>query len=350
VVSAVAWQDSPVDSSGPVDWNQNVHIRVVSDVFGAGRTVEGEYRFVQPNNPYWRLFAATNLVTYSGANGTLRAQGGAWHRVQSAADSAWIRSLERNSSVALTHLPTTSPLAAPFIAAHFPASPTSPDTATRSWDHSNPQNPRPGDYITMTLEMDAGPGPSAYRYFRAETDMWSLARAPLPLYDFYSSGNITVKVRGTAVWIVPAGMLLDGELHVERLPGAATATLIIVAGPSVRAGPNAIYGVTFGKAIRTPNDDANVFVVSEATVRVQDGSLANTPPVIACRNLCIYANAIQLSGPAAGTHVLSLNYRPDFKQVADDLYGRGLLPSPSGVQMTSFTFVPGSWRESAGLQ
>jgi len=350
VVSAVAWQDGPLDSTGPVLWSKDVHIRVGVNIRGATHMIEGLYQPSQPNNPYWQLFASANGISYlTGAVGTLRARGGAWQTVAAAADSAWIQSLERSSNVALTLLPTTSPLAVPFINAHYPPV-NSPDTALRVWNFTDPLNPSPTSYSAITLDMDAGPTASSYRYFRSETDMWAVARGVIPLYDFFSGAIVTVRVRGTAIWIVPAGMLIDGEFRVERLPGATTANLIIVAGPSVRSGLNSYKGVSFSKAIVTPNDDANVFIVSSATVEIRDGSAATTPPVIGCRNLCVYANAIQMVGPNTGTHLLTLTYRPDFKQVADDLYSRGLLPAASGVQTSSFTFRPGSWRESPALQ
>lgn len=349
VVSAVAWQDTPPDSTGDLDWNQDVHVRVGVNVFGATRMVEGKYRFVQPNNPYWRLFATTNKITKVNAASNLAnllARGGAWQVVDAPSDSAWIAQLDPPSKIALTTLPTPSPEATSFITAHMPP-PLSADTAWVTRDY-NPLAPPPR-FTNLYVTMDAGPGASAFKYFGAASDTLSLQFPALgTYYDFFSGAVVHAIVRGTAVWVIPRGMRLTGELRVERLPGATTANLVIVVGPNGREPGATNLAIQLEKAIWTPNDDVNVFLVANGTIRLQDGSGSNAN--VTCRSLCMFADAIQLSGPANGTHRLELQYPPALRDVATDLYGRDLLPRASGVQMSAFTFVKGSWRESAELQ
>lgn len=345
IVSALAWQENPNDSSGPLDWSRDVHIRVGVNVNGVTRTVRGTYSLSQPNNPYWRLFTAPGGIAYDAAadRGTLRARGGAWHPVRQPQDSAWIRQLESESRVALTTGTTPSPVSAAYITTYYPASPTSPDTAWLSRDF----NPFP-TYTTLTMDMDAGAAAGSYRYFRSATDLWTVYRPNLPYFDFYTIANVTVRVRGTAIWIVPAGLYVEGEFRVQRMTGASEANLIIVAGPNNRFAADPGAGAIFDKGIETPLDDANVFVVSHGAVRIRDRSQAEDDMRV--RNLCVFANAITLGGPDDDTHRLEFNYRPEFRAVADDLYGRGLLPAATGVRTSAFTFRPGTWTESPGLQ
>lgn len=344
IVSAVAWYDNPFDSTGPMRPNTNVHVRVGVNVFGIARTVQGTYNPGNPNSPYWRLFSSTTPITYSGATGTLRAQGGAWQPVAAASDTAWIASLEGQSSVAVTADVVPASLAAPFITAHYPSSPSSPDTAWVSRNY-NPLSAYP-HYSTVFVDMDAGPAADSYKYFRSASDtltvIWTSQGTK---YDFVSGANVHLRVRGTAIWILPRGALFDGEVVVERLPGATTANLVIVAGPSTGS---PVTGVWFNKAVRTPLNDVNVFIVSNSTVRIQDAVASNQ--LMEARRLCIYADAIRLSGPASGTHVLDLRYPAALRPVADQLYGLGLLPGVTGMQSTTFALVPGSWTTSPGLQ
>lgn len=345
VVSAVAWQEEPLDSSGIVNWGKPVRIRVGVQVHGVTRTVEGRFLPSEPNNPYWRLLASASPVQYVGAHqATVRLRGGAWHPVSAAPDSAWIQSLEGASRVALTPTAPPTPSVGPYITAHYPAA--GPDSAwvTRDYDVTTPYP----HYQTVFVSMDAGPLASDYRFFRSASDSLAVAASNLALFDFYSGANVVARVRGTAVWVVPNGAFFEGEFRVRRLPNTNTANLVIVVGPNGRHATRPDIGAWFSKGIEIPDDDVNVFVVSSGSVRIEDNSI--TPQPIQAHRLSVYGNAIQLSGPAPATHRLDLQYAPSQKAVADGLYGRGLLPPVTGIQFGAFALDPGSWRQSPGLQ
>lgn len=342
IVSAVAWYDSPFDSTGPMRANTKVHVRVGVNVHGVARTVQGSYTPGNPNSPYWRLFAAANPITQTGGNGSLRAQGGAWHPVASSSDTSWISSLESQSSISMTADALPAPIVASFITSHYPAL-AGPDTAWVSRDY-NPVLPPP-HFSNLFIAMDAGPAANSLRYFRAASDsispVWGFFGTK---YSFTSGAHVRVRVRGTAVWILPQGAYFDGDVIFERLPGATTANLVIVAGPGTAL---PALGVAFGKGVDTPGGNVNVFVVSSSTVRIEDpltaaGTLANP-------NLCVYANAIELKG-STGAHRLQLAYPAAMQTVADQLYGMGALPTVTGMVTTTFALEPGSWTTSPGLQ
>lgn len=346
IVSAVAWQDDPPDSSGPLVWTKDVHLRVGVSVLGATRTVEGTFSLAQPNSPYWRLFAASSIQYYGTNDGTLLAAGGAWQSITTASDSAWIRRLDSSSRIALTPTPPPMPAVTQFIVDHLP-SPTSADTAWLTRDY-NPATPSPG-YANLYVDMDAGPGANDSRFFRAGSDtITSIWGAFGTQFDFCSGAVVHVRVRGTAIWIIPRGAYVEGEFRIERLPGATTANLIIVAGPNGRhpTYPNSGFWCT--KGMWTTNNDVNVFLVSNGTVRIEDGSPSHQDMGVAA--LSIVANAVRLNGPDEDAHRLSLRYPSTLKPVAQDLYNRRLLPTVTGMQSGTFALQPGSWRQSPGLQ
>ena len=342
VVSAVAWYSNPLDSTGPMRQDEPVHMRVGVNVFGVVRSVQGTFIPGQPNSPYWRLFASATPIAYLGSSsGTLRANGGAWQPVASSSDTSWIASLEAQSSIAVTGEELPAPLASSFMAAHFP--PPGIDSAS-VWRDYDPATPIPC-YTNLTVDMDAGPAANSYRYFRASSDsitvIWTASGSK---YDFCSAALVHVRVRGTAVWILPRGAYLEGEFRVERLPGASTANLVIVAGPGSSLPAT---GVWFSKGIGIPNNDVHVFIVSSSTVRIED--VITLGGTIASPKLCVYANAIQLKG-SSSAHRLDLGYASAMRTVADQLYGRGLLPGVPGMASATFALAPGSWTTSPGLQ
>ena len=342
IVSAVAWYESPFDSTGPMRPNAIVHFRVGVNVHGNARTVQGSYNPGNPNSPYWRLFASANPIAYPTGAGSIRAQGGAWHPVTSSSDTSWINSLESQSSIAMTADALPAPIVAPFIAAHYPAL-AGPDTAwvTRDYDPSSPG----AHYANVYIAMDAGPAANSFRYFRAASDsispIWSAFGTK---YSFISGAHVNIRVRGTAVWILPQGALFDGDVIFDRLPGATTANLVIVAGPGT-ALPTA--GVVFAKGVTNTGGNVNVFVVSSSKVRIEDPVMS--PGTVATPNLCVYASGIELKGNTGGQRQ-HLGYPATMRTVADQLYGWGVLPGVPGMVSTTFALVPGSWTTSPGLQ
>lgn len=343
IVTAVAWQTNPDDSTGPIQWGKPVHIRVGASVNGAARTVTGSFTPRQPDNPYWRLFTSAAPVQFlPGVQRTLRARGGAWHPVQSAADSAWIRALHTESRIALTTAAPPAASISSFINDHYPP-PGSADTARLTRD-----GPGPLSYATVTLTMDAGPGANDYKFFRSESDLWTVSQGLLPIFSYVTDANTHVRVRGTAIWILPKGAYFIGEFRVQRYDEDDPANLIIVAAPNGLHPLYPLSGTWFSKGIWTPDDDVNVFVVSSGSVLIDDLSIS--PDDIEARHLSVLAQNIRLSGPALGTHTLRLEYAPELKSVASDLYGRGLLPPIPGMTMQSFERVAGSWTAYPGLQ
>jgi hypothetical protein len=340
LLRAVAWQDSPLDSTGPIDSSQPVHIHVSASVNGATRTVIASFIPHQPDLPYWRLFTSSAPILLAPSLARLRADGGAWHPVQNSSDSAWIGGLQSSSRIALTASAPPVASIANFMTDHYPA-PGSPDSARITYSAFPPP------YATITLTMDAGSA-SASGFYRSRSDMWTVSQSLLPIFSYFTDANTHIFVRGTAVWILPKGIYCIGEFVVDRLVAGEEANLVIVAGPNGAPVPNPLAGAWFSKGISTPNDNVNVFVVSSGSVLISDASIS--PINIEARRLSVLGQDVVLSGPALGTHTLRFEYAPDQKPIATDLYNRGLLPPFSGMTMQAFEKVAGSWTAYPGLQ
>lgn len=170
---------------------------------------------------------------------------------------------------------------------------------------------------------------------------------PATFYESGAGGVLEIDVRGTVVWMLPAGFRSDKLVRIRR-DGGGRANLVIVAGPNLVQfpgyGQNAIW---FFSGIDS-DDDVNLFLVSDANVWIEhvegwrvDGE---------ARNLSVFAGNIRALGPwpglGPGHEHLDLAYDTDMDDVVDDLLAQGVLPVPSGSAIRSpFTLVPGSWRD-----
>jgi len=358
IVSALAWQDNPPDTSGQVDWTQDVHIRVGVNVNGAVRTIEGTFTATNPESPYHYLMTVPGQVIAialadsqechdpwgSGyGRGTVTLTGNAWQNIPPA-DSAWKNpecfDLQLGASFMIRPTRAPVPLASQFISDHL-------GSAVQATMTIGTTGTPPINVINLS-------GSDSGTFFKSPpSDPTTTDPALLNSYDFVSWNRLRVRVQGTAIWLVPAGLHVQRELLIERM-GEGPANLIIVAGPNGRdpSGPDVGLHLLNGISI-SPLNPVNLFLVTDGTLVDSDEDNEPATNDIANR-LCIFAqNYFVLPG---GLLNGTMRYKvrsyggPSMQNVSDALLRRGLLPRPSDGATTGLTLVSGSWTTSPGLQ
>lgn len=349
IVSAIAWQDSPPDSSGPIDWGQEVHVRIGVQEFGATRTVEATFNGSTEESPYHKVFTSSTSIStlHENNNRPTILVGDLWQHIGSSADTAWVFDLDDDSRTRFVAGEPPTPRSAQFLTAHGPG--------TLAGMTGSPSTPGPGNTtITMDTGSDTGIG-----YFRTNTDPLTDHYVTMsPYFDFYSQRNVTVRVRGTAVWLVPRGLQIEGDFTVERLPGANAARLVLVIGPNERyiapapflpAGDESHYGPIFEKSIWITSSNTCMFIASHGTARISRAY--NAGPQAVAGAISVFANRIEFQGPEYHDprRDMTLAYAPWMATLADQLYQAGCLPGWNGTSTGEWTLVAGSWTSSPGL-
>lgn len=347
IVSALAWQENPSDSSGPIDWSRTVHVRVGVDVHGVRRTVEAEFTGGVQTSPYEHLFtcpgAIVNVNPTPWNNRPTILVGKVWQTVTTSSDTAWTESLDDDSRVMILPDEAPAPASAAFITARGPG-----DLAPISWG----QGP-----ATTYLDMDAGSDTGA-RFFHSAPDESTTHHASMsPYFDFFSQRRVIVRVRGTAIWLVPRGTQIEGEFIVRRLAGATTGTLVMVVGPNERyvypapftvpGEDNRQYGPIFENGVRLEN--TSMFLVSHGIARIHRGYPGDE---LVANGISVFAQGIEFEGPeyVDPRKDMRLEYPAWLEPVARSLTSRGLLPGATGIASGEWTLRAGTWTTSPGLQ
>lgn len=345
IVSALAWQDGPpADSSGSIDWDAPIHLRVGVRVNGVERTVEGTFDGVQQRNPYHYVFTCPGTITtqVEADNRPLALIGEVWQTIRDEdTDKRWTAALDAQSNISFADGDAPHPAAAEFIAAHAPG-----DTATRRYPDSSDSS--------LVLTMDARSAPNQVRFFAPHVDSLTLTKANLAFFDVYTQRNTFIQVAGTAVWIVPRGTRFENEFTVRLIPGAASGTLVMVVGPNERWPGSTEVGPWFEKGIQISQVTVGsalprVFLVTHGTARIDDE--IQTQDIFA-RRICVFANNIEFQGPPYNQprDNMWLEYTDSMKPLATTLKSLGALPGTTGMSTNTWALRRGSWTSSPGLQ
>ncbi len=344
IVHANAWQvvGATLDSVGGVDWSKHVFIRVKTRVGQSVRLVEGRFIPKVSVNPYKHVITSRgpvwyNIITPPGPltrMGSTTLTGKVWQSVGASIDTAWTSYVDRAAVPPIRTEPAPVANVGDYFAANM-ASATPTQWVTQV-----------GAQYEMTL--DAGSS-TATRFFRSPA-MAPSAAATADLgtsFDFFNDKPLNLNVRGKCVWMAPAGIRFDGRLNVRRIGGmSATNTLIIVAGPNGRLTMPQDYrdiGIWLFTGMQIESNDVRVFLVSDGELRLEDFAGDNQSDMM---GVSLFGDGLWFMGPRqASGKTWNLRYEPDMDARVDDLLGAGLLPSATGIVSTSFTLVPGSWRE-----
>ncbi|MBI5168058.1 MAG: hypothetical protein HZA61_01080 [Candidatus Eisenbacteria bacterium] len=365
IVRATAIQERTAgvyDSVNVLDWSKNVVLRVSTRVGNQTKVVQQEFAPQQRYSPYRRLFTA-RLIEYTSRDGSNRSRANSthlngprqavWQYIRNASDTSWVRDVYWDSGRPMLTVETPSPDLANYFASNSAAAVTAPYDTT-SGEHK--------------LIMDAG-SDAATAYFRSPTKTRSaMMTAAGHCYDFYCTSELEVHVRGTCVWMVPAGVRFDNRVTFKRASGANTnPTLVIVTGPN---GVDMNYGDYrdvalwfFDQGVRVDNN-VRVIIVSTGHVRLEVAEQAGggggggaarpggmDPPgggggsyEFTLPFLNIFADHITMMGPRQQDGDMNLSYSSTMDALVDDLVARGVLPVATGQSAGGFTPVADSWR------
>jgi hypothetical protein len=204
------------------------------------------------------------------------------------------------------------------------------------------------------LSLDAGAAPGAVKYFREAPPSYS----DLPTTQWgVNRSDVTLDVRGIAVWMLNRGVRCAGRVTVRQdPPGPGPHALIIVARPNSPQDPDeppeagiAFVGSATFAAMGYP--PVPTFLVSDGCVSLEQKKMPSTPSN--SYYLSIYANNVVIMGPRGSIanpvnaphmelkHPISIATNT----LLDVLYNLGVLPNTTAGQRASFQQKPGRWRE-----
>lgn len=346
VVDATAWQMNGANpiTAGLVDWSQPVYINVKAAYGGETRTVEGQFIGAPRRDPYQQLITSSNWIQYGDPQdprpgylnltsrvGTVTMVGRVWQDSTAAPNTSWQSLVNWTSGPPLLRDPAPTPLATEFINQNLPgatALPGSPLSVSMSADPAQPFTCFVGP---PTLSVDYGTqyGPHFSLYVGPGTQVFAT-------------------VRGTCVWLFPYGVRFDAQFHVSGT--GPNPVLIIVAGPN-GANPNgglpgyADRGIWFFNGLDVGNN-TTVYLVTDGVTDLEglNGLDANSN----MNNLSIFTHGLFFAGPCApplGNKSWTMQYAPGMDALAQQLESLGALPASGGLPTSTFTLVPGSWRE-----
>lgn len=338
IKSAMAYQwrsalETDTTSRGPVNWDSTVVVVVTAGSRGAERTIEARYVVVPGVNPYKKLLTAGVGITYNMANGTppqgFVLHGGAWQFVDSGTDTAWTQHITWPEGRPVHTTPAAQPLGNSFVASKMfsAAQPT-------SWSSHTP--------YTLTLSY-AGSGPKFFRSPPSPED--AEGPAEFDQYSFYVDEDLTVRIRGTVVWLVPRGACFKRNVTVVPLDPNVPSTLIIVARPNERDPGYENRGLWFQGGLTITHDNARLYLVSEGDIgitREQNRSASLDADQVAV----VAGGIIELGGPRPG-YRQQLEYEPYVMDaLTDQLIAQGALPQLTAGATMSYVLARPSWAET----
>jgi len=310
-----------MDSMGVVLGSGNdVEIVVQAEYRGVTRRVQGSYQPVSQTNYYKRVFSiAAGGITVNDEVGQPPEEA---EDTVVIADSIW----QNNSSLAWTafaapkppssygvnrrYVPVPAVLA--FITAHAAA-------ATPIAD-GNP-----------VYNLMGTPGAVSYWYTNDAT--------PTSPWDFssYYDSDATINVDGLAVWMLPNGLRIDGEVTITGTPGVDA--LVIVARDGTDQAFALDGAIWFFGGVKS---NIPVILVSDGWVKIEQFSHPDESTMLP--NLSIFANHLWLTGPSETSgSLMTLGYGAGVMDpIIDQLMAAGALPN--AVSNAPFALRPGTWR------
>ena len=344
VVDATAWQMNgaiPI-TTGLVDWSGPVFIQVKAAYGGETRTVEGKYIGAPRRDPYLQLITSSNWIRYGDNNqgqgllpfanriGTVSLTGRVWQDSTVAPDVSWQSVLNWTSGAPVIRDRAPTPDAAAFIAKNLPTAIPVTYSATKPTE----------------IDLTADPAdPRGFSCFVGPPTSLNVKNTPYgQAFSLFDQVTRTIQVSGTCVWLFPSGVRFDLAVNVQKGPGP-TGTLIVVGSPNNNFNLLGQYGDRaiwfFLSLSMQPN--VNVYLVSDGVTDIEDsGGQAGS---CSMNQLCVFSNGLWFLGPAQGHGTWSMQYASGMDALAQQLESLGALPASGGLPTSTFTLVPGSWRE-----
>jgi hypothetical protein len=229
---------------------------------------------------------------------------------------------------------------------------TAPPGVSR-FKHGTIALPNVADYILAPSHA-----PSAGNIYADTTighDPWviNLSQGLAPHYAIYGNprdaakfhvfpGGLTINVSGLVVWILPHGLYAT---NVANINGMGTLVIVAQANNDPAMTVESDVGIGFHGGLNT-SPSVNVILATDARIAMEQWT--NALPSTSAQHLSMYARSFDGMGPdhhLGGSLQQFLSYDPAMDAVIDQLYGYYLLPLPTSMTNSSWSMVPGSWRD-----
>ncbi len=338
---AYQWRSGlPADtvSQGPVNWDSTVVIVVSARRGAAERTLQARFIPTSGANPYQRVITAGLGIHYDTEQtsdpAAFHLQGRVWQHVQTASDTAWTDYVTWSSGRPVEPTATAQPLADAFVDAHLPSA-------------SAPSKVEFVDVLRYELEfLNYGTGPKFFMSPLSPTDKDTTEDPQYNDYTFYTHHRLEITIRGTVVWVVPAGACFRHAVTVVT-EGGAPSTLVIVAKANGRDPGYESRGIWFKGGLQVTDSNARVYLVSQGDIGlthghdVTDGQEARSLSVVA-------GGDVEIGGPQSGEGERDrlLYQSSTMDALADELLAQGALPRVAGGTGTRFALARKSWLET----
>ena len=320
-------------SVGDVNWDSTIVMVVTAASGGTERTIQARYVPTARQSPYKQLITAGRGIRYDTSNDSqiegFELRGRVWHFVDSASDTAWTAQLEWPDGRPLITSQPVLPVADAFVDAHADLPTT---TEAPLWGS--------GSY-TMLLSNTGG----TPKFFKSPTSLGEEgSEDEHNWYSFYVDKDITIRVRGTVVWVVPQGVCLGRNVTVEPEEEGVQGTLVLVAKANGRDPSHPDRGIWLQGGLTVIDDNVHVFMVSDGDIGITrvhnkwESEDADRVSVVA-------GGIVELGGPAPG-HRQVLEYEADtMDPLADMLLGDGALPPLMSGNAMAFVIARSTWVE-----
>ena len=334
---AYQWR-SPLEtdttSTGPIDWDSTMVIVVAARSGGVERTLQARFIPGVVENPYQRLLTAGQGITVNTSNSTspstMRLWGRVWQPVTADADTAWTDDVDWNTGRPIQRGTPPAPLTDEFVADRLPG--VEPDNDLD--DHNSYRITFKGSTSSATFFKS----PDSPKDNDADEDHEFYD------YTFYANDDLDLHVKGIAVWVVPAGVCVRGEVKVDAVDDEVPSTLVIVADPNGRDPGNSDRGIWFKGGLDV-REGVKVYLVSRGDITVvhrydsESDQNARTVSIVA-------GGRIEIGGTKS-SYSFDLGYEPSsMDELADELLALGALPQVAGGSGANFVMARQSWLET----
>jgi hypothetical protein len=341
VTHALAYQrrNGDTTSTGPVDWADTVTIVVAATSGGVERTLQASFIPTVLENPYQRLLAAGQGVSVNTKNSTnpsvLELTGRVWHPVASDADTTWTKFVDWKSGNPINRGAPPAPFADAFVDDHMPGQEAGSDLENRD------------DYeltfkgtSTRATYFHSPPSPTDAGEDKDED------KVVFENYSFYAGADLTLKVQGVAVWVLPQCACFKKQVTVKRKDGDVPSTLVIVAKANGGQPGLENRALWFRGGLDIDRDyPVQVYLVSQGDISIVH-DWEDEHDWKARRISIVAGGRIEIGGPESG-HTFSLRYDADsMDALAEQLLALDALPQVVGGTGTNYALARQTWVET----
>jgi Tfp pilus assembly protein PilX len=339
ITSAIAYQwrstlSSDTTSQGPVNWDSTIVMAVSARSGSAERSIQGRFIPSPGELPYTKLLAAGLGIRCNADNDTpeqgLELRGPVWQFVDESSDTAWTGDLYWPTGRPMITRSVPRPLGDAFVDSRLPAA--HPPTY---WSGDE------GPYqLTFRNDDDGSP-----RFFRSPpTPGEARSDQESDWYSFFVDDDLTIRVRGIVVWVIPEGACFRRRVTVEPQNEGDAGALVIVAKANRRAPGHGDVGLWFQGGLSVSEPDLRVFLVSQDDIAITRAF--NRSESLDARRVCVVAGGhLEIGGPFPGYRQRFLHENA-MVSAAEALFAQGALPALSAGSVVQFAIARSTWSET----